>query len=103
MKTPDDRIETMKARLHGEILRVITVHKLTYDELFRITGYYFDRSHMYRLREFTNNWSPKKYIHIARSLGIDVPDIIPVPGAPAPKLDAVLATRRAKAAAAEAA
>lgn len=36
-------------------------------------------------------------------LGINVPDIIRLPGAPAAKLDAVLATRRAKAAAAEAA
>lgn len=100
---PDDRIDAMKARLQGQILHVISTHALEYDELYRITGYYFDRHHMYRLREFTNNWSPKKYIRIARSLGIDVPEIVTIPGSPAPKLDAVLATRKAKRAALEAA
>lgn len=96
---PDDRIEAMKRRLHGEILRVIGDHNLHYDELHRITGHYFDRAHMYHLREYTVNWSPKKYIRVAKALGIEVPEIVPVPGQPAPRLAAVLATRRARQAA----
>lgn len=96
---PDDRIEAMKRRLHGEILRVIGEHNLHYDDMYHITGHYFDRVTMYRLREYSVAWSPKKYIRVAKALGIEVPEIVPVPGQPAPRLAAVLATRRARQAA----